>query len=135
MLDPLLEKIGSQHPDLITLIVDAIYGQILSRPCEGLTLKDRELWAILCMSGTHNYPQLHSHMLGALHCGATLAEVRCVLDQTQLAWGRDAQVMVDAFWLAFERAELRRVHGVKKPAAEGKASMPVKPTGKPSAED
>lgn len=110
MLGPLLEKIGSQHPDLVTLIVDAIYGRVLSRPCEGLQLKDRELWAILCMAGGTSYPQLHSHMLGALHCGSTLAEIRCALDQTQRVWGREAQVMVDAFWLAFERSELRRVH-------------------------
>lgn len=76
MLAPLLSKLNTQHPDLASIIVDYAYGQILSRECPGVTAADRELWSLACLSDTMSLPQLYSHMLGALHCGATMQEIR-----------------------------------------------------------
>jgi len=55
------------------------------------------------MSGQIVFPQLHSHMLGAVNTGATLLQIRGILDQTEYLWGRDNQAMVDGFWLDFMR--------------------------------
>jgi hypothetical protein len=52
------------------------------------------------------FPQLHSHLLGALNVGATVDQIRCILDQTHLTWGNNTQAMVDGFWLDFY-AEMR----------------------------
>ena len=56
--------------------------------------KQRELISVSCLAGQVVFPQLHSHLLGALNAGASLAEVRGILDQTELAWGAENQSMV-----------------------------------------
>lgn len=70
------------HVYIITEFMSAFFvnvgpPQVLSRP--GLTVKQREYVAVLCMIGTGTFPQLRSHMRGALHCGATTDEVRASL--------------------------------------------------------
>jgi alkylhydroperoxidase/carboxymuconolactone decarboxylase family protein YurZ len=44
--------------------------------------KWRELSAISCLAGQIVFPQLHSHVLGAMNTGCTLEDVRGTLDQT-----------------------------------------------------
>jgi hypothetical protein len=46
------------------------------------------------MAGTVVFPQFRSVIIGALNCGATLEEVRGILDQTELLWGDISQTMV-----------------------------------------
>jgi hypothetical protein len=53
------------------------------------------------LSGQIVFPQLHSHILGALNAGARLEEIRAIFDQTEYVWGKDEQIMVDGFWLDF----------------------------------
>jgi len=49
------------------------------------------------------FPQLHSHLLGALNTGASLDQIRGILDQTEMLWGARNQAMVDGYWLDFVR--------------------------------
>ena len=59
------------------MIVDG-YGKVLSRPA--LDLKRRELCIVAACATARQDRQLHSHLYGALHAGASPAEVRDALD-------------------------------------------------------
>ena len=97
----LREKLRSHHPALEKLIVEFAYGTVLARECAGITPRERELCALMCLTGQTVFPQFHSHLLGALNTGATMDEVRGILDQTEHVWGKKEQAMVDGFWLDF----------------------------------
>lgn len=100
----LREKMKFMHADMEKVIVEWAYGRVLGRPSNALTPKDRELCALACLSGQIVFPQLHSHMIGALNTGAKLEEIRAIFDQTEYVWGRDEQIMVDGFWLDFAQS-------------------------------
>jgi 4-carboxymuconolactone decarboxylase len=69
----LRETVRQLHPDLDGWMITEGYGRTLSRP--GLTLRQREL-LMVAMCAVSDVPhQLHSHLKGALHAGATSAEV------------------------------------------------------------
>ena len=69
----LRETVRQLHPDLDGWMITEGYGRTLSRP--GLTLRQREL-LMVAMCAVLDVPhQLHSHLKGALHAGATVAEV------------------------------------------------------------
>ena len=69
----LRETVSQLHPDLDGWMITEGYGRTLSRP--GLTLRQREL-LMVAMCAVLDVPhQLHSHLKGALHAGATAAEV------------------------------------------------------------
>lgn len=69
----LRETVRQLHPDLDGWMITEGYGRTLSRP--GLTLRQREL-LMVAMCAVLDVPhQLHSHLRGALHAGATVAEV------------------------------------------------------------
>ena len=69
----LRETVRQLHPDLDGWMITEGYGRTLSRP--GLTLRQREL-LMMAMCAVSDVPhQLHSHLKGALHAGATVAEV------------------------------------------------------------
>ncbi|HET7040634.1 MAG TPA: carboxymuconolactone decarboxylase family protein [Gemmatimonadales bacterium] len=69
----LRETVRQLHPDLDGWMITEGYGRTLSRP--GLTLRQREL-LMVAMCAVLDVPhQLHSHLKGALHAGATPAEV------------------------------------------------------------
>jgi 4-carboxymuconolactone decarboxylase len=94
--EALRRRVASLHGDLDRWMVEIGYGRILSRP--GLTLRQRELCALAVLAGQDVVPQLKSHILGAIHAGASQAECRAVLDQTALGWGETAQRQVDRVW-------------------------------------
>ena len=69
----LRETVRQLHPDLDGWMITEGYGRTLSRP--GLTLRQREL-LMMAMCAVSDVPhQLHSHLKGALHAGASAAEV------------------------------------------------------------
>jgi 4-carboxymuconolactone decarboxylase len=69
----LRETVRQLHPDLDGWMITEGYGRTLSRP--GLTLRQREL-LMMAMCAVSDVPhQLHSHLKGALHAGATPKEV------------------------------------------------------------
>lgn len=76
--ESLRENIRKLHPDMERWMVMEGYGKVLGRP--GLPLVAREccIVAILAVQGVER--QLHSHLRGALHAGATGAALEMVLD-------------------------------------------------------
>ena len=69
----LRERVASLHPELDRWMVVGGYGRVLGRP--GLDLAARELCVVALLAAWDAPEQLHSHLRGALHAGATLAEV------------------------------------------------------------
>lgn len=123
----LREKMRWMHADVEKVIVEWAYGRVLARPSPVLAPKDRELCALACLSGQIVFPQLHSHILGALNAGARLEEIRAIFDQTEYVWGKDEQIMVDGFWLDF--AQRYSYH--KQMAAAKKKDAAAKATARP----
>ena len=80
-------------------VIQFAYGTVLSR--EGLSPRERELCALSCLTGQIVLPQFHSHLFGALNAGATMEDIRGILDQTEHVWGRNEQSIVDGYWLDF----------------------------------
>lgn len=61
------------HPAMDRWMIEEGYGKVLGRP--GLALRERELCIVAVLAGSGREPQLHSHLRGALHAGAGIAEV------------------------------------------------------------
>lgn len=74
----LRENVRALHPALDAWMITDGYGKVLSRP--QLDLLRRELCIIAACAVTLQQRQLHSHLHGALNCGATATHVACVLD-------------------------------------------------------
>ncbi|MEZ4415059.1 MAG: carboxymuconolactone decarboxylase family protein [Gemmatimonadota bacterium] len=77
-LERLRENVRSLHPDLERWMVNDGYGKVLGRP--GLDLERRELCVAALLAAQGAYPQLHSHLRGALRAGAPTAAVEAALD-------------------------------------------------------
>lgn len=76
--DRLRHNIRELHPALDAWMIVEGYGKVLSRP--QLDLRRRELCIVAACAAAGQDRQLHSHLRGALHAGATPAEVGAVLD-------------------------------------------------------
>ncbi|MDQ6886390.1 MAG: carboxymuconolactone decarboxylase family protein [Gemmatimonadota bacterium] len=73
MYERLRRNIRSLHPALDRWMIVDGYGKVLSRP--GLDLRRRELCIVAVCGATQQHRQLHSHLHGARHAGATVEEV------------------------------------------------------------
>lgn len=71
-------NVARAHPALDRWMIEEGYGKVLGRP--GLPLATRELCIVALLAGEGREPQLHSHLRGALHAGATPAEVEEALE-------------------------------------------------------
>ena len=71
---PLRKNIRDLHPALDAWMIVDGYGKILGRP--GLDLWRRELCVVAVCAASRQDRQLHSHLHGALHAGATPAQLR-----------------------------------------------------------
>ena len=74
----LRHNIRDLHPALDTWMIVEGYGKVLSRAA--LDLKRRELCIVAACATAGQDRQLHSHLHGALHAGASPADVRDALD-------------------------------------------------------
>jgi 4-carboxymuconolactone decarboxylase len=74
----LRHNIRDLHPALDAWMIVEGYGKVLSRPA--LDLKRRELCIVAACATAGQDRQLHSHLHGALHAGASPAEVRDALN-------------------------------------------------------
>lgn len=74
----LRRNIARAHPAMDRWMVAEGYGKVLGRP--ELALRTRELCNVAVLAATCWEPQLHSHLRGALHAGATSAEVEEALE-------------------------------------------------------
>lgn len=69
----LRRNIRELHPALDAWMITDGYGKVLSRP--GLDLKRRELCVVAACALARQDRQLHSHLHGAIHAGASREEV------------------------------------------------------------
>lgn len=76
--EKLRRNIARAHPAMDRWMVAEGYGKVLGRP--ELPLRVRELCNVAILAATGWEPQLHSHLRGALHAGATSAEVEEALE-------------------------------------------------------
>ena len=74
----LRENVRALHPAADAWMLVEGYGRTLSR--SGLDLKRRELCTVAQTAVLETPRQLHSHLRGALHAGATIAEVEGALE-------------------------------------------------------
>ncbi len=70
-------NIGQLHPALDSWMIVDGYGKVLSRPA--LDLMRRELCIVSVCAAADQERQLHSHLHGALHSGATREQLESVL--------------------------------------------------------
>lgn len=83
----LRHNIRELHPALDAWIIVEGYGKVLSRPA--LDLKRRELCIVSACATARQDRQLHSHLHGAIHAGASPAEVAAALDTIADLLGAD----------------------------------------------
>jgi 4-carboxymuconolactone decarboxylase len=76
--DRLRRNITALHPALDQWMITDGYGKVLARP--ELDLKRRELCVVATCAASGQDRQLHSHLHGALHAGATRNEVTATLE-------------------------------------------------------
>ena len=94
--DGLRRNIRTLHPALDSWMIVDGYGKVLGRP--GLDLKRRELCIVACCAVARQSRQLHSHLHGALHAGATVAEVEGALDAIEAMVDADGMRGVRGLW-------------------------------------
>jgi len=73
----LRRNVRELHPALDAWMITDGYGKVLSR--SGLDLKRRELCVVAACAAAGQQRQLHSHLHGALNCGATPQEISSTL--------------------------------------------------------
>ena len=83
----LRHNIRELHPALDAWMIVEGYGKVLSRPA--LDLKRRELCIVSACAMAQQDRQLHSHLHGAIHAGASPAEVAGALDAVEDLLGSD----------------------------------------------
>ena len=83
----LRHNIRQLHPALDAWMIVDGYGKVLSRPA--LDLRRRELCVVAACAAARQDRQLHSHLHGALHAGATSAEVLDAVDAVSDLIGPD----------------------------------------------
>lgn len=96
--DRLRENIRALHPALDAWMIVEGYGKVLSRPA--LDLARRELCIVAACAASRQERQLHSHLHGALHAGASVEAIGDTLsvvadlvppddaDRHRLLWAR-----------------------------------------------
>ena len=83
----LRHNIRQLHPALDAWMIVEGYGKVLSR--QALDLKRRELCIVSACAMARQDRQLHSHLYGALHAGATPSEVASALGAVADLLGAD----------------------------------------------
>jgi 4-carboxymuconolactone decarboxylase len=94
--EKLRESIRALHPALDQWMVTEGYGRTLGRP--GLDLLRRELCVVAQTAVLETPRQLHSHLRGALHAGASFAQVDAVLSVVNPLLSFDQWKKVKELW-------------------------------------
>jgi 4-carboxymuconolactone decarboxylase len=92
----LRENIRALHPALDGLMVTEGYGRIIGRP--GLDLARRELCVVVQVALQGAERQLHSHLLGALNAGASVAAVSEALELAGPLLGPRERTLARSLW-------------------------------------
>ena len=96
MYERLRVNIRGLHPALDAWMIVEGYGKVLSRP--GLDLKHRELCIVAACAVLGQDRQLHSHLHGAVHAGASNGEVDEALETVAPLLPADALARVRHLW-------------------------------------
>jgi len=94
--EKLRASVRALHPALDTWMISEGYGRTLSRP--GLDLMRRELCIVAQAAVLETPRQLHSHLRGALHAGASFAQVEAVLSVVNPLLSFDQWKKVKELW-------------------------------------
>lgn len=94
----LRENVRELHPALDLWMITEGYGRTMSRP--GLDLLRRELCIVAQTAVLESPRQLHSHLRGALHAGATFTQVDGVLSVVNPLLSYDQWKRVKELWLS-----------------------------------
>jgi 4-carboxymuconolactone decarboxylase len=89
-------NIRELHPALDAWMIVDGYGKVLGRP--GLDLKRRELCIVAACAASRQHRQLHSHLHGARHAGATTAEIGGTLEAVAPMLGAEEARAVRMLW-------------------------------------
>ena len=92
--EKLRRNVRSLHPAVDRWMLVEGYGRTLGRP--GLDLRRRELCTVAQTAVLCTHRQLHSHLRGALHGGATFAQVESTLSAAH-------PMVTDSEWAAIEQ--------------------------------
>ena len=92
----LRDNVRALHPALDHWMIAEGYGRTLARP--GLDLRRRELCIVAQTAVLDTPRQLHSHLRGALHTGATPAQIDTVLQLVRLLLPPEGWEEVQELW-------------------------------------
>jgi 4-carboxymuconolactone decarboxylase len=92
----LRHNIRELHPALDAWIIVEGYGKVLSRP--QLALRLRELCIVAACAAAGQDRQLHAHLHGALHAGASAASVLATLEAIADQMGEDDLARYRNLW-------------------------------------
>jgi 4-carboxymuconolactone decarboxylase len=92
----LRDNVRELHPALDSWMITEGYGRTMSRP--GLDLLRRELCTVAQTAVLEAPRQLHSHLRGALHAGATFGQVDAVLSIVNPLLSYDQWKQVKELW-------------------------------------
>jgi 4-carboxymuconolactone decarboxylase len=92
----LRHNIRELHPALDAWMIVEGYGKVLSRP--QLELRLRELCIVAACAAARQDRQLHSHLYGALHAGASASSVSAALEVTADYVGQDDLARYRKLW-------------------------------------
>jgi 4-carboxymuconolactone decarboxylase len=98
----LRENVRELHPALDLWMITEGYGRTMSRP--GLDLLRRELCTVAQTAVLEAPHQLHSHLRGALHAGATFPQVEAVLSVVNPLLSYDQWKRVKEMWTSVRDA-------------------------------
>jgi 4-carboxymuconolactone decarboxylase len=98
----LRENVRDLHPALDLWMITEGYGRTMSRP--GLDLMRRELCTVAQTAVLEVPRQLHSHLRGALHAGATFGQVEGVLSVVNPLLSYDQWKQVKELWTSVRDA-------------------------------
>jgi 4-carboxymuconolactone decarboxylase len=100
--DRLRVNIRALHPALDAWMIVEGYGKVLSRP--GLDLARRELCIVAACAASKQDRQLHSHLHGALHAGASESAITDTLAAINTLVSADEAAHHKALWARVQGA-------------------------------
>lgn len=100
----LLVNLRALHPALEDLVLVDAYGKVIGRP--GLDLRRRELTTVAALAVLGTEQQLHSHLRGALHTGATREEIEAVLSLVDEDLDAERRRVATEQWADVKRRKL-----------------------------
>ncbi len=129
--DGLRANVCRLHPDLDRWMVSEGYGKVLGRPEMELPTRELCIVAILAVIGAKR--QLHSHLRGALSCGADAEEVAAALAEALTFVGEGERGTPEETWRQVRKryveSERRRGRFPEAPPGRGSRDPSSEPPG------